>query len=147
MAFVVSRVTRIFHVEIRFALHGQSNISVAMSNRKKTHEAKTNEGYLAESDGATLRTWTVGSLPIVNRILEEMRLEEILQTHLPQDGPRMKIATSRGLMLLVRNILLSREPVYGLGEWAQRHAPDLIEIPSSKMKHLNDDRLGRCLDR
>ncbi len=42
---------------------------------------------------------------------------------------------------------LSREPVYGLREWAQRHAPDLIEIPSAKMKHLNDDRLGRCLDR
>jgi transposase len=118
-----------------------------MSKRKTSHEAKVNEGYLAESDGVTLRSWTVGSLPIVNRILEEMRLEEILQTHLPADGPRMKIPTSRGLMLLVRNLLLSREPVYGLGEWAQRHVPDLIGIPSQKMKHLNDDRLGRCLDR
>jgi transposase len=132
---------------MRFSLDGQSDISVAMSKRKKTHDAKTNEGYFAESDGVTLRTWTVGSLPVVNRILDEMRLEEILQTHLPADGPRMKIPTSRGLMLLVRNILLSREPVYGLGEWAQRHAPDLIEISSTKMKHLNDDRLGRCLDR
>jgi transposase len=147
MAVVVSRAGEFFRGEIRFALEGQSNISLAMSQRKKTREAKTNEGYLAESDGVTLRSWTVGSLPIINRILEEMRLEEILQTHLPQDGPRMKIPTSRGLMLLVRNILLSREPVYGLGEWAQRHAPDLVEIPSPKMKHLNDDRLGRCLDR
>jgi transposase len=50
-------------------------------------------------------------------------------------------------MLLVRNILLSREPVYGLGEWARRYAPDLIEISSQDLKHLNDDRLGRCLDR
>jgi transposase len=132
---------------MRFALGGLSDISLAMSKRKQTREAKTNEGYSAESDGVTLRSWTVGSLPIVNRILEEMRLEEILHMHLPADGPRMKIPTSRGLMLLVRNILLSREPIYGLGEWAQRHAPDLIEIPSAKMKHLNDDRLGRCLDR
>ena len=129
MAFVVSLAREFFRAEIRFALEAQSNISLAMSRRNKTREAKTNEGYLAESDGVTLRSWTVGSLPIVNRILEEMRLEEILQTHLPQDGPRMKIPTSRGLMLLVRNILLSREPVYGLGEWAQRHAPDLIGDP------------------
>ena len=122
MALVVSRAAEKFSAEIRFALGGQSGISLAMSKRKQTREVKTNEGYFAESDGVTLRSWTVGSLPIVNRILEEMRLEEILQTHLPQDGPRMKIPTSRGLMLLVRNILLSREPVYGLGEWAQRHA-------------------------
>ncbi len=97
MAFVVSRATGFFRAKIRFALDGRSDISLAMSKRKTTREAKTNEGYLAESDGVTLRSWTVGSLPIVNRILEEMRLEEILQTHLPQDGPRMKIPTSRGL--------------------------------------------------
>ena len=118
-----------------------------MSKNKKTRKAESNEGYLAESDGVTLRSWTVGALPILNRILAEMQLEETLQTHLPADGSRMKIPTTRGLMLLVRNILLSREPVYGLGEWAQRHAPDLIAIPPAKMKHLNDDRLGRCLDR
>lgn len=147
MAFVVSRTAEVFSGEIRFALGGRFDISLAMSNRKTTRAAKTNEGYLAESDGVTLRSWTVGSLPIVNRILEEMRLEEILQAHLPPDGSRMKIPTSRGLMLLVRNILLSREPIYGLGEWAQRQAPDLIGIPSAKMKHLNDDRLGRCVDR
>lgn len=118
-----------------------------MSKHKKTRKAESNEGYLAESDGVTLRSWTVGALPILNRILAQMQLEETLQTYLPADGPRMKIPTTRGLMLLVRNILLSREPVYGLGEWAQRHAPDLIAIPPAKMKHLNDDRLGRCLDR
>ena len=88
-----------------------------MSKRKKTPEAKTNDGYFAESDGVTLHTWTVGSLPIVNRILEEMWLEEILQAHLPQDGPRMKIPNSRGLMLSGAQRLLSREPVYGLGKW------------------------------
>ncbi len=147
MAFVVSGATELFCADRRFALAVRSFISVAMSKHKTSHEAKVDEGYLAESDGVTLRSWTVGSLPIINRILEEMRLEEILQTHLPADGPRMKIPTSRGLMLLVRNLLLSREPVYGLGGWAQRHVHDLIGIPSQKMKHLNDDRLGRCLDR
>ncbi len=118
-----------------------------MSDHKTTREDDANEGYLAEADGTTLHSWTVGSLPLINRILSEMRLEEILQAHLPGDKSTIRIPTSRGLMLLVRNILLSREPIYGCGEWAQRHAPDLIGIPTGKMKHLNDDRLGRCLDR
>ncbi len=132
---------------MRFPLACQLYISVAMSKNKNANNATSNEGYVAQSGGSTLKTWTVGSLPIINKILAEMRLEEILQTHLPADGPRMKIPTSRGLMLLVRNILLSRDPIYGLGEWAQRQAPELIDIPPKLMKHLNDDRLGRCLDR
>ena len=86
-------------------------------------------------------------LGLTQKFTSDESLEEILQAHLPPDGPRMKIPTSRGLMLLVRNILLSREPIYGLGEWAQRQTPDLIGIPAAKMKHLNDDRLGRCVDR
>ncbi len=93
MLFVVSSVTESFRAEIHFALDGQSFNSVAIGKHKKTNEGKTNEGHVAESDGVTLHTWTVGSLPIVNRILEEMRLEEMLQTHRARDGPRMKIPT------------------------------------------------------
>ena len=95
----------------------------------------------------TLRTWTVGGLPIVNQILDRIGLESFLEQHLAADGPRMKIPTRRGLRLLIQNILLSREPIYGLGEWAQRHAPDLTGVATSQLKHLNDDRIGRCLDR
>jgi len=84
---------------------------------------------------------------MINQILDRIGLESFFEKHLPADGPRMKIPTRRGLRLLIQNILLSREPIYGLGEWAQRHAPDLTGIPPSKLKHLNDDRIGRCLDR
>jgi len=118
-----------------------------MSNKKKPAEPPRNQGYLARSEELTLRTWTVGALPLINRILDRMRLESFFDEHLPPDGPTMKIPTRSGLLLLVRNILLSREPLYGLGEWAGRHAPDLIGIPTQKLKHLNDDRIGRCLDR
>ena len=51
-----------------------------------------------------------------------MQLEKFLQQYLPRDGRRMAVPTSRGLLLLLRNILLSREPIYGLGEWAERFA-------------------------
>ncbi len=105
-------------------------ISVGMSNQKKAAEQPRNQGYLARSEELTLRTWTVGALPLINRILDRMRLESFFEQHLPPDGPTMQIPARCGPLLLVRNILLSREPIYGLGEWAQRHAPDLIGIPT-----------------
>jgi transposase len=48
---------------------------------------------------------------------------------------------------LVRNLLLSREPLYGVGEWAARHVPALLGLTPGQLPALNDDRVGRCLDR
>lgn len=107
----------------------------------------TYPGYQSHAQGQTLRSWTVGGLPIVDHVLKRMRLESILQEHLPQDDCRMEIPTATGLLLLLRNLLLSREPIYGVGEWAERYAPDLLGLSSGQLNHLNDDRLGRCLDR
>jgi transposase len=118
-----------------------------MSKRKRPAAKAADETFSAHADGMTLRSWTVGALPIINGILDRMQLESFLEKHLAADGPRMEIPTRRGLRLLIQNILLSREPIYGLGEWAQRHAPDLTGIATSKLKHLNDDRIGRGLDR
>ena len=95
----------------------------------------------------TLRSWTVGALPLVNAILARVDLEAFLERCLPEDGPRMQLPTRRGLRLLIQNILLSREPIYGIGEWAQRHAPEWTGVPTAQLKHLNDDRIGRSLDR
>jgi len=104
-------------------------------------------GYSARCGDRTLRSWSVGALPIVNRLLERMRLEKILQQYLPPDDPRMEVPTVRCLLLLVRNVLLSREPVYGLGEWAEQYAPDLLGLTTKQLGQLNDDRVGRSLDR
>ena len=114
---------------------------------KPTIPPPTHRGSRARAGGQTLRTWTIGALPLVNQLLERMRLEEFLRLHLRPDGRRMAVPTTRGLLLLLRNVLLSREPVYGLGEWAERFAPDLLGLDEMDLEHLNDDRIGRCLDR
>jgi len=108
---------------------------------------KNYRGHRARSGNQTLRSWTVGGLPLINRLLERIDLDACLAKHLPTDDPRLEIPTSRGLLLLVKNILLSREPIYGLGEWAESYAPDLLGLKPGELKHLNDDRVGRCLDR
>ena len=120
-----------------------------MARKKKQRSAKRSvePGYLARSSEKTLRTYDVGAMPIINRILDRMRLSDIFQQCLPHDDSRTQLPTHRGLLVLVRNILISREPVYGVGQWASRYAPGLFDMWHDEMERLNDDRVGRCLDR
>ena len=50
-------------------------------------------------------------------------------------------------MILIRNILVAREPIYGIREWAERYPPALLGIGNDQVQKLNDDRIGRSLDR
>ncbi len=101
----------------------------------------------ARAAGSTLHSYTVGLLPILNRVLQGMRLEENLKAYLPAEDGRTRPSTAKTLLVLVRNLVLCREPLYGMGEWAARHAPDLLGMSAEEVGRLNDDRMGRCLDR
>ncbi len=101
----------------------------------------------ARRGGRILQSVTVGALPILNRILDRMRLAEFLHAALPPEDRRMKLSPVKGLLLLVRNVLVSREPIYGVGEWAARHAHDLLGLGPQETQLLNDDRVGRALDK
>lgn len=118
-----------------------------MPRKKKKNNAAPQPGIVAKGESQTLRSYAVGALPIVDRVLDRMNLQETLRRHLRPDGARMRLATTTGLLLLVRNFLVSREPLYGIGEWASRHAPELVGLTSDQLAALNDDRVGRCLDR
>ncbi|MEE9365671.1 MAG: IS1634 family transposase [Dehalococcoidales bacterium] len=103
--------------------------------------------FRARAGGQTLKCGVVGALPIINRVIERMRLAEFLETYLPAPDSRSKVSTEQGLLVLLRNILLSREPIYGLGEWAESFAADLLGLGPCQAKNLNDDCVGRCLER
>jgi transposase len=104
-------------------------------------------GPFARQAGQTLTTHNVGALPLLNRIFDRMKLEEFLQQYLPPEDGRTKIPTARVLLVLVRNLLVSREPLYGVGEWAARQAPDLLGLSPEEVTKLNDDRCGRAVDK
>jgi transposase len=104
-------------------------------------------GLHAQHGELQLHTYGVGGVPLVNRILQRMRLEEILREHLPEDDVRTELPTARALVVLVRNLLISREPMYGVADWAALHAPDLLDLFEDQVGQLHDDRLGRCLER
>jgi transposase len=104
-------------------------------------------GRIARAAGRTLRSYTIGALPLLDRLFDRLRLEPILRDHLPPEDRRSRIPTTSGLLLLLKNLLVSREPLYGLGQWATRYVPQLLGLDPAQLPALNDDRIGRCLDR
>lgn len=121
-----------------------------MAPRRKPHAPRSTAptgGTVARWDQGSLHSSTVGALPILNHIFHRLNLEAILQAHLSHEDARTKIPIARGLLVLVKNFLLSREPLYGLGEWAVRHDPTLLGLTPEQIGFLNDDRAGRWLTR
>ncbi len=94
----------------------------------KNRELPPARSYRARSGGQTLKSHVVGALPIIDHVLDRMQLPTIMDSYLPAPDPRSKVTLAQGLLVLLKNILLSREPIYGLGEWAEAHAPDLLGL-------------------
>jgi transposase len=127
----------------------QGNTSVGKKSSRPNSEADPRHvaGGTARALGGTLSSCRVAALPVLEGILKRLRLEVFLRDHLPRDDGRSRVPTATGLMVLVKNLLISREPLYGIGEWAARHAPGLLGLTPAQFPALNDDRVGRGLDR
>ncbi len=95
----------------------------------------------------TLRTETVGCLPIVNHFMVRMGVGERLGTYLSKGDARLRLAPATVIGVVVRNIVVAHRPVYALGEWAAPYDPALLGLGPSDVAALNDDRVGRMLDR
>jgi len=104
-------------------------------------------GEIAQAGERTLNSRKVGALPVLDRFLRRLRIGATLGDRLPREDRRWRVSNTAALLLLARNLLLSREPLYGVGEWAARHEPSLLGLSQSQLAALNDDRVGRALDR
>jgi len=72
-------------------------------------------------------------------------LEELLEEYLRPEDKRVKVPAAKALLVLLRNLLISREPLYGMGEWAAGYAPDLLGLTLDELEALSDDGVGRAL--
>jgi hypothetical protein len=95
----------------------------------------------------TLRSQSMGALPLINFFLTRMGLAERLQTYLPRDDARLRLAPAAVIGVVVRSIVVARRPVYALGEWAAPCDQALLGLTPGDEAALNDDRVGRTLDR
>ncbi|HZJ05632.1 MAG TPA: IS1634 family transposase [Nocardioidaceae bacterium] len=89
---------------------------------------------------------TLGGLPIVNQVLDRLGLPALLAGAVPAEDARLKLAPAVAIRLVIANLVLGREPLYGLGEWASRYDPALLGLSSGDLSALNDDRVGRALE-
>ena len=96
-----------------------------------------------------LRSCTIGALPILNEFLRRMRLKDFLGAAPPPEDRRTKLSPVKALLVLLRNLLISREPIYGMGEWAARHVPNLLGSGSRRKRSdcSTTTGVGRALDR
>jgi hypothetical protein len=87
-------------------------------NRSQTREV--HPGRTAETEDHTLRTYQVGALPIVNRILDRMGIAPVLRQHFSGERKGQSITTATGLLLMLRNIVVVSVAAGGwaiLAEW------------------------------
>ena len=75
-----------------------------------------------------------------------MGLEEALDKYVPTDA-RSAVSHARALGVLLRSIIVEREPIYRQNETVHEFAAGMFGISAEEMVHLCDDRLGRALDR
>ncbi len=69
-------------------------------------------GGTARAVGGTLTSYRIAALPVLEGVLGRLRLETFLRDHLPREDRRSRVPTATGLMILLKNLLISREPLY-----------------------------------
>ena len=89
----------------------------------------------------------LGALPLGNHFLGRMGLSDLLLRWLPAPDRRFRLDPAVAIRLVVVNLLVGRAPLYGLGEWASPFAPGLLGLADADAAWLNDDRVGRALEK
>jgi transposase len=113
---------------------------------KQEHESRDADPYAELS----MESLEVGPIPVLRHFFNRLNLDELLEQHVPEKslGRRAKISHSQALSLMVCNVLTSREPLYGVPDWLDRHVPENFGVDDDQpSKSMNDDRIGRALDR
>jgi len=97
----------------------------------------------------THRAREIGPLPVVQRFLALLQVEERLAEFVPDRklGRPTALPNSRALSAMVANILTSREPLYAVPGWFAKRLPEHAGLSEDEVGLLNDDRIGRALDR
>jgi transposase len=99
------------------------------------------------SEALVLESLQVGAHPLVEPLIERLRLREFLQQAFSAPEPRIKLAPLDSALVLVRNFTLCRHPLYEVPEWVRGRVPTQLGLEPEQVGLINDDRLGRTLDK
>ncbi len=87
-------------------------------------------------DDLSLVTEEIGPVPIVQRFLDRLGLERMLEVYVPEKrlGRRPKLSAAKTITALIHNVLISREPLYAIRSWMR------VPIGSVLPKYLSTNR-------
>jgi len=93
---------------------------------------------------ANVQGRNIGTLAVIAPLLERMKVAQIIDQHLPAD-PQAEYGLGTILSVLVAARMHSPVALVNVGRWAAESGADLLwNVPEAK---LNDDRLGKALDK
>jgi hypothetical protein len=94
-----------------------------------------------------LHAEVLGALPVVDHFLVRLGLAGLLDDHLPARDGRVQLAPAKAIGVVVRNLALSHQPLYSFNEWVGGHDPAVLGLEPDEVALINDDRVGRALER
>ena len=94
-----------------------------------------------------LSSTRIGPLPIVNHFVDHLRIDALLDRFVPTADRRVKLTYAKALGVLLRSVLVEREPIYSQHETVAAFSPKGFGIEQYELEHLGDDRIGPTLAR
>jgi transposase len=93
-----------------------------------------------------LHSERLGPLPLVNHFIARLGLAGLLERGVPTTDQRCAVTHAQALGVLLRSIIVEREPIYRQQETVHGFAPALFGLAAAQMERVGDDRIGRALD-
>ena len=88
----------------------------------------------------------LGPLPLLNHFIEQLQWPRLLDRYVPTTDRRCRLAYGKALGVLLRSIVIEREPLYRHETRVESFAPTLFGVEPHESRRLCDDTLGRALD-
>ena len=93
----------------------------------------------------SLQSERLGPLPLVNHFLKRLGLEALLERFVPTLDRRVRLPYAKALLVLLRSVLVEREPLYRQGETVHGFCPAAFGLKAGEA--VSDDAIGQGLDR
>jgi len=94
-----------------------------------------------------LTTERLGPLPLIGHFLRRLDLDARLDRFVPTTDRRVRVPYGKALGVLLRSILVEREPIYRQHEMVSGFAPECFGLAPQEAAAISDDAIGRALDR
>ena len=108
-----------------------------MRESQRKYDADVKQTSLASP--FALMTERLGPLPLINHFVERMD-PSLPEQYVPASDPRFTMSQAQALGVLLRSIVVEREPLYRQQEAVDEFSPQLDGLSSEQMQELSDDR-------